>query len=120
MSFCAKRRISNHLKDYFVYIFTNKNKTVLYTGVTNDLERRMGDHISGLVKGFASKYHLNRLLWFESNSDANAAIGREKQIKRWLREKRVALINSHNPEWKDLAADWFQNAAARDSSLRSE
>jgi putative endonuclease len=108
------------LKDYFVYIITNKNKSVLYTGVTNDLERRVAEHISGLVKGFASRYRLNRLLWFESTPNITAAISREKEIKGWLRSKKVALINSLNPEWTDLAADWFQDAIVRDSSLRSE
>ena len=103
-----------------MYIITNKNKSVLYVGVTNDLERRMAERISGLVKGFASRYRLNRLLWFESTPNITAAISREKEIKGWLRSKKVALINSLNPEWKDLAADWFQNAVVRDSSLRSE
>ena len=103
-----------------MYIITNKNKTVLYTGVTNDLGRRMAEHIAGLVKGFSTRYHLNRLLWFESSPDVRSAIAREKEIKGWLRSKKVALINSLNPGWKNLATDWFQNAAARDSSLRSE
>ena len=103
-----------------MYIITNKNKTVLYTGVTNDLERHMAEHIAGLVKGFAARYRLNRLLWFESCGDVIGAIAREKQIKGWLRSKKVALINSLNPGWNNLATDWFQNAAARDSSLRSE
>jgi putative endonuclease len=106
------------LKDYFVHIITNKHRTVLCTGVSNELERRVAEHISGLVKGFASRYHLNRLLWFEVTREVRAAIGREKEIKGWLRSKKVALINSLNPEWKDLAADWFQNAVVRDSSLR--
>jgi putative endonuclease len=103
-----------------VYILTNKNRSVLYTGVTNDLERRIGEHIAGLVEGFTKRYHVNRLLWFESCRDVTNAIAREKEIKGWLREKKVALINSLNPEWKNLAADWFQDAAKRDSSLRSE
>ena len=103
-----------------MYIITNKNKTVLYTGVTNDLERRMAEPIAALVKGFAARYRLNRLLWFESCGDVVGAIAREKQIKGWLRSKKVALINSLNPGWNNLATDWFQNAAARDSSLRSE
>jgi putative endonuclease len=106
------------LKEYFVYIITNKNKSVLYTGVTNELERRMAEHTSGFAQGFARKYQLNRLLWFESCPDVTAAISREKRIKGWLRSRKVALINSLNPQWKDLAADCFQNAAARDSSLR--
>jgi putative endonuclease len=108
------------LKDYFVYIITNKNQSVLYTGVTNDLEQRMAEHIAGLVKGFSARYHLNRLLWLESSPDVKSAIAREKEIKGWLRAKKVALINSLNPEWKDLSVDWFQSAVVRDSSLRSE
>ena len=64
-----------------MYIITNKNKTVLYPGVTNDLERRMAEHIAGLVKSFAARYRLNRLLWFESCGDVIGAIAREKQIK---------------------------------------
>jgi putative endonuclease len=99
---------------------TNKNHSTLYTGVTNDLERRVAEHIQGQVKGFTSRYHLNRLVWFESYRDANDAIARKKTIKGWLRSKKLDLINSMNPDWKDLAADWFQNAALRGSSLRSE
>jgi putative endonuclease len=99
---------------------TNKNHSTLYTGVTNDLERRVAEHIQGQVKGFTSRYHLNRLVWFESYRDVNDANAREKTIKGWLRSKKLDLINSVNPDWKDLAADWFQNATSRDSSLRSE
>jgi putative endonuclease len=99
---------------------TNKNHSTLYTGVTNDLERRVAEHIQGQVKGFTSGYHLNRLVWFESYRDVNDANAREKTIKGWLRSKKLDLINSMNPDWKDLAADWFQNAALRGSSLRSE
>jgi putative endonuclease len=99
---------------------TNKNHNTLYTGVSNDLERRVVEHIQGENKGFTSRYHLNRLVWFESYRDANDAIAREKTIKCWLRPKRLDLINSMNLDWKDLATDWFQNAASRDSSLRSE
>ena len=103
-----------------MYIITNKNQSVLYTGVTNDLERGMAEHIAGLVNGFSARCHLNRLLWCESSPDVRSAIAREKEIKGWLRSKKVALINSLNPEWKNLAADWFQNAVVRDCSLRSE
>jgi putative endonuclease len=99
---------------------TNKNHSTLYTGVTNDLESRVAEHIQGQVKGFTSRYHLNRLVWFESYRDVNDANAREKTIKGWLRSKKLDLINSMNPDWKDLAADWFQNAALRGSSLRSE
>jgi putative endonuclease len=103
-----------------VYIMTNKNHSTLYTGVSNDLERGVVERIQGEVKGFTSRYHLNRLVWFESYRDANDAIARKKTIKGWLRSKKLDLINSMNPDWKDLATDWFQNAAPRDSSLRSE
>jgi putative endonuclease len=103
-----------------VYIMTNKNHSALYTGVSSDLERGVVERIQGEVKGFTSRYHLNRLVWFESYRDANDAIARKKTIKGWLRSKKLDLINSMNPDWKDLATDWFQNAAPRDSSLRSE
>ena len=99
---------------------TNKNHSTLYTGMTKDLERRVVEHIQGEVKGSASRHHLNRLVWFESYRDVNDAIAREKTIKGWLRSKKLDLINSMNPDWKDLAADWFQNAGSRDSSLCSE
>jgi putative endonuclease len=103
-----------------VYSVTNKNHSAPHTGVTNDLERRVVEHIQGEVKGPASRHHLNRLVWFKSYRDVNAAIAREKTIKGWLRSKKLNLINSMNPDWKDLAPDWFQNAASRDFSLRSE
>ena len=99
---------------------TNKKHSTLYTSVTNDLERRVVEHIQGEVKGSASRHHLNRLVWFKSYRDVNAAIAREKTIKGWLRSKKLDLINSMNSDWKDLAADWFQNAGSRDSSLCSE
>jgi len=101
-------------------MMTNKKHSTLYTRVTTDLERHVVEHIQGEVKGFVSRYHLNRLVWFESYRDVNDAIAREKTIKGWLRSKKLNLINSMNPDWKDLAADWFQNAGSRDSSLCSE
>jgi putative endonuclease len=104
-----------------VYIKTNKNHRTFYTGVTNDLERGVVERIQGEVKGFTSRCHLNRLVWFESYCDANDAIARKKTIKRWLRSKKLDLINSMNPDWKDdLATDWLQNAAPSDSLLCSE
>ena len=87
---------------YFVYIMTNKSVT-LYTGVTNNLERRIYEHKHHLVKGFTSKYKIDKLVYFEETSDINAAISREKQIKGWLRKKKIALIESMNPGWKDLS-----------------
>ena len=102
-----------------MYSMTNKNHSTLHTGVTNDLERRVVEDIQGEVKGFTSRYHLNQLVQFESYRDVNGAIAREKTIKDWLRSKKLDLINSMSPDWQDLATDWFQNAASRDSSLRS-
>jgi putative endonuclease len=87
---------------YFVYIMTNKSGT-LYTGVTNNLERRIYEHKHHLVKGFTNKYNIDKLVYFEETNDINAAISREKQIKGWLRKKKIALIESINPGWKDLS-----------------
>jgi putative endonuclease len=81
---------------------TNKSGT-LYTGVTNNLERRIYEHRHHLVKGFTNKYNIDKLVYFEETNDINAAISREKQIKGWLRKKKIALIESMNPGWKDLS-----------------
>jgi putative endonuclease len=79
----------------------------LYTGVTNNLERRVLEHKRKQVPGFTSKYNINRLVYFETFGDIRAAIQREKQIKGWLRAKKVALIVSRNPTWSDLSQGWF-------------
>ncbi len=93
------------MKQYYVYIMTNRSKT-LYIGVTNNLQRRMYEHKHHLMAGFTSKYDLTRLVYFEETSDVNIAIAREKQIKGWLRAKKVALIESMNPDWRDLSEEW--------------
>ena len=85
---------------------TNRSGT-LYTGVTSDLERRVYQHQHKLIAGFTAKYNIDRLVYYEKTSDVNAAIGREKQIKGWLRRRKVALIESVNPGWRDLSAGWF-------------
>ncbi len=90
---------------YYVYIMTNKSRT-LYTGVTNDLERRVYEHKQKLVPGFTAKYNTTRLVYFEVTQDVQAAIAREKQIKGWLRRKKISLIESLNSEWKDLSIGW--------------
>ena len=92
-------------RQFYVYILTNRTGT-LYVGVTNDLERRMYEHKSKSVPGFTSKYNLTRLAYYEQTSSNAAAITREKQIKGWLRKKKVALIESSNPQWRDLSQDW--------------
>jgi putative endonuclease len=93
-------------KIYFVYIMTNRSKT-LYTGVTNSLIRRVREHKEGCGSGFTSKYKLDRLMYYERYEDVHRAIGREKEIKGWLRIKKIALIVSVNPTWKDLSAEWY-------------
>ncbi len=99
-------------KQYYVYIMTNRSRT-LYTGVTNDLERRVYEHKEKVLPGFTAKYRITRLVYFEVTHDIHAAIARERQIKGWLRAKKMALIGSANPEWKDLSVGWYQG---RDSS----
>ncbi len=94
---------------YYVYILTNRSGT-FYVGVTNDLERRMYEHKHKLVRGFASRYNLTRLAYFEETSDVDAAITREKQIKSWRREKKLALVASTNPGREDLSASWFRDS----------
>lgn len=94
------------MNQYYVYIMTNRSKT-LYTGVTNDLNRRVSEHKNKLIEGFTSKYNINKLVYFEETPDISSAIAREKQIKGWLRRKKIELIESMNPEWKDLSDEWF-------------
>jgi putative endonuclease len=89
------------VKSYFVYILSSASG-VLYTGVTNNLKKRVMQHKQKLVAGFTKKYNVNRLVCFEIFHDVRAAIAREKQIKSWRREKRVALIESNNPKSVDL------------------
>ncbi len=89
-------------KQYYLYIMTNKYNTVLYTGVTNDLQRRVYEHKSKLVEGFTKKYNITKVIYYEIFEDANAAISREKQIKAGSRQKKIDLVNSVNQEWKDL------------------
>jgi putative endonuclease len=93
------------MKNYFVYIMANRSRA-LYTGVTNDLERRVYEHQNRITPGFTSKYNITRLVYHESFSDIRDAIAREKQIKGWLRVKKIELIESVNPKWNDLSEDW--------------
>ncbi|MBI5755164.1 GIY-YIG nuclease family protein [Candidatus Peregrinibacteria bacterium] len=95
------------MKDYYVYIMTNSRNTVLYTGVTNNLEKRVYEHKNKFIKGFSSKYNLNKLVFYESGNDAIEAIAREKQIKGGSRIKKIKLIEGMNFEWKDLSDGWL-------------
>jgi putative endonuclease len=92
------------LQNYYVYILTNNSRT-LYTGVTNDLERRIYEHKKKLVPGFTLQYNISRLVFFEVTPDVRSAIAREKQIKNWTRRKKIALIEKTNPHWMDLSVD---------------
>ncbi|WP_370089195.1 GIY-YIG nuclease family protein [Ekhidna sp.] len=95
-------------KEYYVYILTNYSKTVLYTGMTNDLERRVLEHKQKFdPKSFTRKYQVNQLMWYESHNDVNEAIKREKLIKKWKRQWKNELIEKENPEWRDLSPGWF-------------
>jgi len=96
------------MRQYYVYILANRSGT-LYTGVTNNLERRVYQHKHKMIPGFTSRYNIDRLVYYENTSDVHAAIAREKEIKGWLRAKKVALIESVNRDWRDLAAHWFSD-----------
>ena len=88
---------------YYVYIMSNTSDTTVYIGVTNDIQRRVSEHKSGLIPGFTQKYNCTKLVYFEEYSDINQAIEREKKLKKWRREKKDWLIKTLNPEFKDLA-----------------
>jgi putative endonuclease len=90
-------------KTYYVYLLTNWNNKVMYVGVTNNLERRIHEHKQKLIKGFTEKYNVSKLVYFEETQDVTAALEREKQIKKWRREKKNQLVDLMNPDWKDLS-----------------
>ncbi len=100
------RIVSVNSKRYFVYIMASKSRR-LYIGVTNDLERRVFEHKSKSIEGFTAKYNIDRLVYFAETGDVVAAIEREKQLKGWLRAKKIILIEAMNPSWEDLSCDWF-------------
>jgi len=99
---------------YFVYLLSNWNNRVLYIGITNDLARRLYEHQNKLVPGFTEKYNVSKLVYFEETSDVYSALAREKEIKKWRRQKKDALVASVNPGWKDLSEE------GKDFSLRSK
>ena len=92
---------------YHVYIMTNATRT-LYIGATNDLERRVYEHKRKLVDGFTKRYNITWLVYYEATGDVSAALAREKQLKRWSRSKKIALVESLNLQWKDLAQEWYE------------
>jgi putative endonuclease len=92
------------MAQFYVYLMASRSR-VLYVGVTNDLEQRVRQHKQGSVPGFTARYHVNRLVWYEVFPDIGQAIETEKRIKGWLRARKIALVDSLNPDWKDLAAE---------------
>jgi putative endonuclease len=95
-------------RSYYVYILSSYSGT-LYVGVTNDIEGRMQQHKSREIKGFTQKYEVTRLLYYEEFDDVYMAIAREKEIKKWRREKKIALFEETNPSWEDLSKEWFED-----------
>jgi putative endonuclease len=96
-----------NVHQYYIYMMANRRKNVLYTGMTNSLEARVWQHKNKAVPGFTKKYNCDQLVYYEIFEQVTDAIDRETQIKSWRREKKNALIASMNPEWNDLAADWY-------------
>ena len=93
------------MKQFYVYILASRSKTI-YVGFTNDLKRRVYEHKKKITKGFTKRYNITRLVYFELFDAPEEAIAREKQLKGWLRKKKVALIESMNPDWEDLSEEW--------------
>jgi len=93
------------MKTYFVYIMASKKNGTLYIGMTNDLNRRVLEHKHDLLDGFTKKYNVHNLVYFEQTNDVNAAIVREKQSKKWYRKWKIELIETINPDWRDLSLE---------------
>jgi putative endonuclease len=115
-NFAQDDRVMDDARKYYVYIVCSGSGT-LYIGVTNNIERRMREHKSGDFEGFASRYGCDRLVYRESFEDVHKAIGREKQLKVWVRRKKIALIESVNPTWQDLAEKWGAQLAFSGQSI---
>lgn len=90
------------MKNYFVYILANKKDGTIYIGVTNNLEKRVYEHKRGVIEGFTKKYGIHNLVYLEETNDVNAALQREKQLKKWNRKWKIQLIEKENPEWRDI------------------
>ena len=91
---------------YYVYLLTNWNNRLIYVGVTNDITRRIYEHKNKLVEGFTKTYNVDKLVYFEETNDVNSALAREKEIKKWRREKKNNLVLRMNPKWNDLSKEW--------------
>ena len=96
------------MKTYCVYMLCSRQNGTLYVGVTSDLMKRIYEHKNNLVEGFTKKYHVHRLVWYETHETPDTAIEREKQIKKWERAWKLRLVEEHNPGWKDLYNDLLE------------
>jgi putative endonuclease len=111
-------RSSSYYVCILVYILASHSR-VLYVGSTSDPARRMYQHVQGVFPGFTRTYRVTRLVWWDATPNSRGAVAREREIKSWRREKKVRLIEGSNPEWLDLAVDWFTGTDGQDPSLRS-
>jgi len=107
--------MTKKFKTYYVYIMTSLKGT-LYTGVTSDLTKRVYAHKHKLIPGFTSRYNIDRLVYYEETGDVREAIAREKQIKSWRRAKKIALIQTINPTWKDISEQWFEDEGEQEDN----
>jgi len=96
------------MKTYYVYILANKRNRTLYIGITNDLVRRISEHKSGMMEVFTKKYSIDKLVYYESTTDVNEAITREKRLKKWKRQWKIDLIENSNQDWQDLSVDFLE------------
>ncbi|HZJ36128.1 MAG TPA: GIY-YIG nuclease family protein [Gillisia sp.] len=96
------------MTNFYVYILANKKDGVLYIGLTNELERRLEEHKTKILKGFTYKYNVDKLVYFEEFETYDEAFTRERRLKKWNREWKIELIEKENPNWKDLSAEWFE------------
>jgi putative endonuclease len=101
---------------YFTYIVASKSRT-LYIGITSDLRHCIFEHKTKAHEGFTSRYNCNRLVWFEQSNDVNVAIAREKELKGWLRSRKIELIQHTNPTWEDLSADWYPHLKTQQNTI---
>ncbi|MGC9352425.1 MAG: GIY-YIG nuclease family protein [Mariniphaga sp.] len=95
------------MANFYVYILTNRKNGVLYIGLTNELERRIGEHKNKILKGFTYKYNVDKLVYYEEFDTYGEAFSRERRLKKWNRDWKTKLIEKENPDWIDLSAEWF-------------